>query len=86
MHNWYTGEYKTECAEKSWLYDSSKNQWTLTPRSDDSGYALFVGHTGNVGNLSVYYINAARPVLYLKSDTKIVGGLGTDQQPFILGA
>ena len=87
MYKWDTGEYKTECAEKSWLYDSNNWQWTLTPRSDYLYGAFYVDITGCVGyNGNVGYDRAVRPVLYLKSNVKIVGGNGTVQQPFILGA
>ena len=88
MYKWRTSKDETaytECAQKSWLYDSSKNQWTLTPRSDGSNYAFFVYDAGHVYSIYVYYSFAARPVLYLKSDTKIVGGLGTSDQPYELG-
>ena len=89
MYNWDEATNETaheECAENSWLYDSSYEQWTLTPRSEFSNRAFLVGYTGCVYsgyNVLNYY--AVRPVLYLKSNVKIVGGLGTDQQPFELG-
>ena len=86
MANWYYGTGKTECAEKSWLYNSSYNEWTLTPRSIYSDDPFFVSSNGSISRNSVYLTLATSPVLFLKSDTKIVGGLGTDQQPFILGA
>ena len=87
MPNWNTGDYKTECAENSWLYDSSYTNWTITPLSDYSDGAFGVYKTGSVFcNYSVLGGIAVRPVLYLKSNVKIVGGLGTDQQPFELGA
>ena len=90
MYNWNTGKYKTECAENSWLYDNSTAQWTLTPLSDYSDIAFGVDV---IGYVYVYYVSsnvyngiAARPVLFLKSDTKIVGGQGTSDIPFELGA
>ena len=87
MYNWRTSKDETaytECAENSWLYDSSKNQWTITTYSGSSNLAFRVGNTGFVYCNSVYLNYAARPVLYLKSDTKIVGGQGTFDQPFEL--
>ena len=84
MYNWYTGDYKTECAQNSWLYDSKSHQWTLTPLSDYSYIVFFVNSTGNVYTNGVSSNFAARPVLFLKSDTKIVGGQGTYDDPYIL--
>ena len=86
IYNWNTGDYKTECAEKSWLLNKNQYQWTLTPRSDYSGYAFLVSLTCRVYDNGVNDDNAARPVLFLKSDTKIVGGQGTSDIPFELGA
>lgn len=87
MFTWldeYPSNY-IECAKNSWLYVEKKWQWTLTSRSNQSGVVLGVGSFGGVGGSYVIYDNVARPVLYLKSDTKIVGGLGTFDQPFELG-
>ena len=88
MYDWDTAPAKAECAENSWLLDKNNNQWTFTPVSVIT-YLVF-----NMDTIGAVYLidsvheddSVARPVLYLKSDTKIVGGLGTDQQPFILGA
>ena len=86
MCNWDTGDYKTECAGKSWLYDQNYDQWTITPRSGSAYTAFFMYDTGRVDNDNVDSGCAARPVLFLKSDTKIVGGQGTFDQPYELGA
>ena len=87
MYNWQEGEdaiaFK-ECTKKSWLYDTNNYQWALTPRSDSSYFAFIVSKHGYVYVSYVDGSQAVRPVLFLKSNTKIVGGLGTDQEPFIL--
>ena len=86
MYDWETAPAFAECVQKSWLDDQYHYQWTLTPLSGGSSLAFYVDNIGRVfGNYGVSRSLAARPVLYLKSDTKIVGGHGTDQQPFILG-
>ena len=89
MYDWMESKDATaytECAKKSWLYDSSQHQWTLTPFSDSSYLAFYVTRTGYVIDYHVGNNFAGRPGLYIKSDTKIVGGLGTYDQPFDLGA
>ena len=85
LYNWNGSPAQEECAQKSWLYNSSVYQWTLTPRSDYSDLVFVVTSSGFVGD---YYANCdnygVRPVLYLKSDVKVTGGSGTSNSPYIL--
>ena len=89
---WYWREKKdssafTECAEKSWLYDSSTDgQWTLTPHSE-WWYGVFrVKYDGHLDpNDEADDENAVRPVLFLKSSVKISDGKGTYDEPYQLG-
>ena len=85
MYDWDSGTAKTECAQKSWLLDENHAQWTITPVSDEVEGAYFVYSSGFVRGYFLFVEVAARPVLYLKSDTKIVGGLGTFDEPYELG-
>lgn len=74
----------TECVENSWLYYSGYDQWTITPYSDDSGGAFVIGGTGNLVGFWTYAAFTVNPVLYLKSDVRIVDGTGDHDDPYIL--
>ena len=85
MYYWGTGNYKTECVEKSWLYDSSYTQWTITPYSDQSIYVYDLNTDGYVDYYKVVSNNfAVRPTLFLKSSVGIASGTGKIGDPFIL--
>ena len=72
----------------SWAY-STQYYWTMSP-----SYFIAAGgdarewHLNSVGYLSRWYSVAygfgARPVINLKSDTLITGGIGTSSDPFIV--
>ena len=85
MYGWGVEPALTECAENSWLFDSSYMNWTITPHSEGSALTFGVFLTGIVYNYRVERSDAVRPVLYLKSNTKIVGGQGTYNEPYLLG-
>ncbi len=86
LYGWNSGTYKTDCAEKDWLYDSSKWQWTLTPVSSYSYGVFFVISTGDVTNGSAFASYTVRPTLYLTSNTMISSGEGdgSSTNPYIL--
>ena len=66
-----------ECKSTNWMYDSSKNQWTL---HYSTYYASSVFSVNLDGQLDDYihasshstHVNAVRPTMYLKSDVGIV--------------
>lgn len=68
----------------NWLFNSA-DQWTLSPRSS-FGTAVFSVYLGGyVTNIYVASIGfGVRPALFLKSDVVIVGGTGTESDPFII--
>ncbi len=71
------------CYKNDWLYDPSDYQWTITPSNDTDAINVF--DSGYVDNGSVDgYDYRVRPVLYLKSDVKIVSGTGTKENPYKL--
>ncbi len=75
LYNWNSGSYKTECAQNSWLLNSSQTQWTMTPvpRSSYASYVFVVHSSGYVnGNDDACNTRGVRPVVYLKSNVKIV--------------
>ncbi len=90
---WNSGSYKTDCAMNSYLIYSGvtstaptlsgENQWTLTPYTTYSNSEFDVSSVGIVDNYDVDGNMAyARPVLYLKVDTKYYGGTGTWDDPY----
>ena len=64
----------------NWIYLGAI-EWTISRRADDSGFAFIVGDDGYVGNGSVYFNYAVRPVFNLVSSTTYVSGDGTQSSP-----
>ncbi len=72
----------------NWMY-MGLYEWTLAPQTDISDHAFGVGSSGIVDG---DYVNgrfvggniAARPVLYLTSETAYVSGNGTLSKPYII--
>ena len=87
LSDWDTEPAKAECAEKSWLLSS---QWTMTANTGSSNYIFTIQNSGAVsydgydGSSYTYPFNCSRPVLFLKSDIKIVDGKGTSDEPYML--
>ena len=85
LYTWSQGD-RTFCRGNNYLYDGWY-QWLMTPRADASGYVASVYPSGLVnGYGDPYNAFGLRPVLYLKSSVKIVGGIGTSLDPYILSA
>ena len=57
-------------------------EWTMTSSSSSP---LNVSGSGGVHMLNSYRGLAARPVLYLKSNVYVTGGMGSKTDPYILG-
>ena len=80
---------KEDCKSNDWLYNSNQWQWTLSPADNflESGHAndLFaIEPNGFVRLYGGYGTHNVRPSLYLKSSVKIVGGTGTQVDPYKL--
>ena len=76
----------SDCYSNDWLSDSSNNQWTMTPAPHTS-YASYVFTVGSANIVGGYYAESnitVRPVVYLKSSVKIIGGTGEKGSPFEL--
>ena len=68
---------------QNWLYKG--NEWTITPRSNSSSYAIYVNNSGNVNhNGGAYNGYGARPTFYLKSSIYVTGGTGTFSDPYTI--
>ena len=74
------------CKNTTWMYYSSNHWWTLSPNANDlrSSFAVLLS-----GGLSAYNFvdtekRAVRPVVYLNSEVKIIGGDGSQSNPYTL--
>ena len=79
------GSYKNAtCAGQSWLYGTGY-EWTIAPNSSLPNGVINVNERGRLDNLSAYYGNSARPVLYLDSSVYVIDGNGSQSDPYIIG-
>ncbi len=83
LWNWANSDV-SDCKNNDWLYDSSSQQWTLTPLSSYSSAVFIVYSSGYAYYYSAYYHSAVSPAIYLNSNVKISGGEGTEDSPFTL--
>ncbi len=71
-------------AGKGWMFSTSYNFWTITPRSDNSDRVFYVFSGGAVGSDSAYNIDyGVRPVVYLQSNIQL-SGEGTVNSPYTI--
>ncbi len=83
LYNWRSSDF-SDCKNNDWIFNSSI-QWTITPRASSSGSVFFVSSTGYLTGNSAYNTNyGVRPVVFLKSNIKIVDGDGSSSNPYIL--
>lgn len=84
----YSGVDLNHLNKKSWSY-SSTHYWTMTPSDyfaqQTSSHIIFFSTVGylNPWNYAELILDV-RPVINLKSDVKISGGIGTSNDPFII--
>ena len=85
LYNWDSSSY-SDCKNNDWLYNSSNMQWTLSPiaYSSYSSYVFDVNFPGCVNNAYAGSAGLVRPSVYLVPSTSILGGEGTESNPYIL--
>ena len=83
LYNWNNSSV-SDCKDNDWLYDSSNNQWTLTPYASDFRAAFSVSSYGFLNSYYTYNTIGVFPALYLNTNVKISGGSGTESNPFVL--
>ncbi|MDD4795947.1 MAG: hypothetical protein PHG03_05280, partial [Bacilli bacterium] len=71
------------CYNQNWLYLGSY-EWTITPHSSGSNHVWHVGYGGYVYNNGASIGYGVRPSLYLKSNTTIISGDGSLDNPYVL--
>ena len=74
-------EYKAVGNSSSYL-NNSLEWWTLTPNR--TGGVIKVGTNGGTGGHDVSTANGIRPSINLKPEIKVVGGNGTEENPYRL--
>ena len=82
LYNWYSSDF-SDCKNNDWIFNSS-NQWTITPHASEPGVVFSLDDTGMVWNRNTNNTLGVRPVVFLKSNIKIVDGDGSSSNPYIL--
>ena len=86
LNNYSTSANSYACRSQDWLFDSSMDQWTMSPHagSVNANYVFYVNDDGNLSYDYACYGNAVRPAVYLKSGVSISGGNGSQSDPYVL--
>ena len=79
-----TGYNNENCAGQSWLYGKG-SMWTITPDSSNSNDVFTIGDGGTSSRADTNGRSNVNPTLYLDSNVYIIGGNGTESNPYIIG-
>ena len=82
LFNWDSNDF-SDCRNNDWIFNLS-NQWTITPHASYSVSMLRLYYGGCVRITDAYRADGVRPVVFLKSNIKIVDGDGSTSNPYIL--
>ena len=81
IYNW---DSVNDCYTNDWLFNSS-NQWTLTSCASYFSSVFYFRETGFINDVDTLNpLDGVRPVVFLKSNIKIVDGDGSSSNPYIL--
>ena len=83
MYNWDDSSV-SDCKNNDWIYNSSIDQWIITPSQDITEAVFSVFNTGDVSYDSAFDILGVRPVVHLNSAIKVITGSGTKESPYVL--
>ncbi|MBR1414218.1 MAG: hypothetical protein IJ574_06125 [Bacilli bacterium] len=83
LWSWRDSAY-ANCKNNSWLYKSTLTQYFMTASADYYGDVSCIYYDGSVKDASTRNVWNITPVLYLKSQVKIIGGKGTSSNPYQL--
>ena len=79
------GSYDSaKCAGQSWLYGKGY-EWTLTPTSLNGDFVFDLSGNGYLGSNNANYGYGSRPVLYLDASVYKIDGVGSLENPYIVG-
>ena len=82
LYNWASSDF-SDCKNNDWIFNSSL-QWTITPPASRSDTVLILGDAGYVSEGNAKNAYGVRPVVFLKSNIKIIDGDGSSSNPYIL--
>ena len=82
----YAGGYPYKNNSNYYLYNSAIHWWTMSPAgfSGSRSNVWYVTVSADIRDTIVNDTNRLRPVLILNADTKISGGNGTSENPFVI--
>jgi len=80
LYNWR--DTYSDCIDNNWLYNSSKNLWTITHLSGSANNAFGINTSGYISSAGVNYACVLKPTVYLKSNVAITKGNGTKASPY----
>ena len=86
LYSWdtrYSSDF-SDCKGNDYLYNSSLDQWTLTPFSLYAESVFYVSEDGYVEYYSARDTSAVRPALFLKSSILLDKGTGESSNPYTL--
>ena len=79
------GSYDSaKCAGQSWLYGKGY-EWTLTPTSLNGDFVFDLSGKGYLGSYNADTGYGSRPVLYLDASVYKIDGVGSLENPYIVG-
>ncbi len=82
----YAGLNYVEINRLSWIY-STNTFWSISPSlffNSDKQALVFTQDNGKINGWGTSLSLGLRPVINLKSDVKITGGIGTSNDPFVI--
>ena len=83
LYTWNTTA-NAPCRNNDWLFNDAFWQWTMTPRAGDTYSVARVYPNGSVDSGGTNNGFGVRPVAYLKSSVKVLRGVGSQSNPFVI--
>lgn len=73
------------CIKNNWLHEE-EGQWTISSSMASNNKAIHINSKGYIEDVNneVYQEYLVKPVLYLKTDTIIISGTGTIEDPYLI--
>ena len=76
--------YSKECSQNNWLKPQNGRFWTLMTNSEDLRLAYEIDGENGIVSDGGHTSYDVYPALYLKTNVKIIDGLGTEENPYKL--
>ncbi len=85
ISQWNDSSYNY-CIANNWIYIAGLNQWTIipAPATNEARYSYATIWSGELYSSYSCVARAVRPVVYLKSNVKIIDGDGSSSNPYQL--